>query len=236
MNLYKFATFRHRHERGTSAMASTNERGTRDNAEMSGTCAEPSATNKTWKKQKKTGGTEQEETEGKGKERKEKETKGKEGKGKEREEHERGTRANAEMSAEPTLNQRWQKRKAKERWRIRIKDKVRNGTDNQRKDSRGKYRRRTRTGTIMSAEPAEPALNQEQGKKRKRNEAKESKRNQRQGKESKRTQRKRKVIREQKGNTWKEKRRKDWRGTGANLGQTCETESASNVSAAYLRF
>ena len=164
-------------------------------------------------KKNRRNGTRRNGREGKGKERKGNERKGRErkgkrGKGRMLHRHERGTCANAEMSAEPTLNQRWQKRKAKERWRIRIKDKVRNGTDNQRQDSRGKYRRRTRTGTIMSAEPAEPALNQEQGKKRKRNEAKESKRNQRQGKESKRTQRKWKVIREQKGKHVKGKEKK----------------------------
>ena len=86
-------------------MASTNERGTRDNAEMSAAPALNQAQQTRHERsKKKTGGTEQEETEGKGKERKEKETKGKEGKGKEREEKEECC---TDTSAEPAPTQKW---------------------------------------------------------------------------------------------------------------------------------
>lgn len=94
-------------------MASTNERGTRDNAEMSAAPALNQAQQTRHERSKKNGrnGTRRNGREGKGKERKGNERKGRErkgkrGKGRMLHRHERGTRANAEMSAEPTLNQR----------------------------------------------------------------------------------------------------------------------------------
>ena len=86
-------------------MASTNERGTRDNAEMSAAPALNQAQQTRHERSKKNGrnGTRRNGREGKGKERKEKETKGKEGKGKEREEKEECC---TDTSAEPAPTQK----------------------------------------------------------------------------------------------------------------------------------
>ena len=83
-------------------MASTNERGTRDNAEMSAVPALNQAQQTRHERSKKKQ-EERNKKKRKGRERKEKETKGKEGKGKEREEKEECC---TDTSAEPAPTQK----------------------------------------------------------------------------------------------------------------------------------